>query len=208
MFYSFFQRFLRAGPSLDPDIPDRHITVRTLEINVVAPPAADAGGTEAKPEISVEPTTTEPEELTFQDMRALAWRRGSMPMIQAFDESDSDLESDDDNDNDDDTQFRVEDLAHWIGEHLSRLTTMSMMDYGGILYERIGTIEILLNGNTLRVFDLGSMLSEMAKYEQGYWAGGLNAFPASRRASFVYWKQSAEQGRRRASLPVVERAGS
>ncbi|KAF7337650.1 hypothetical protein MSAN_02238300 [Mycena sanguinolenta] len=98
------------------------------------------------------------------------------------------------------TQMRPEWLCDWIAANIQRLTEMdyTTMDYGGIFYERIGEIVVLLDGEEKAVFNLGAMLSELPKGDP--WGFTIREL---RKERFGKWKERTIKERLEAGLLVV-----
>ncbi|KAJ6520291.1 hypothetical protein C8R45DRAFT_954660, partial [Mycena sanguinolenta] len=186
MFFDLLHRFLKAGPRLSqPERVDRHITVQRLEINVLSPE-----------DLSL----LLQEEVVFQ-----AWLSARRPRLLSRHRRILDEEREDDDETKAlrRTQMRPEWLYHLIVYNIQRLTKMdyTTMDYGGIFYERIGEIAVLLDGEERTVFKLGEMLSELPKGDPwGYTIRKL------RKERFGKWKEKTIKERLEAGLPVVNSA--
>jgi len=75
--------------------------------------------------------------------------------------------------------------------------------YGMIIYERIGTIQICVNGVLNKEFDLGKMLADLRFGEQTDTFG--NIWPREERLPYFWrWKKAALRKRREAGLPVID----
>ncbi|KAF7337668.1 hypothetical protein MSAN_02240300 [Mycena sanguinolenta] len=177
MFFDLLHRFLKAGPWLSqPERVDRHITVQRLEINVSSP--ADASLLPQEAVLGSWHVARTPDRMNRQRREA--------------DEIKENLRR---------TQMRPGWLCDWIAANIRRLTEMdyTTMDYGGIFYERIGEIVVLLDGEERTVFKLGEMLSELPKGDPwGYTIREL------RKERFGKWKEKTIKERMEAGLPVVD----
>ncbi|KAJ6520290.1 hypothetical protein C8R45DRAFT_1205293 [Mycena sanguinolenta] len=143
MFFDLLHRFLKAGPRLSqPEQVDRHITIQRLEIDVLSP--------------ACDNLLPDKEALRFWH---LARRAFPLNIRRRLPISDAEMESLRG------TQMRPEWLCDWIAGNIRRLTEMDYktMEYGGIFYERIGEIAVLLDGEEKAAFKLGEMLSELPK---------------------------------------------
>ncbi|KAF7337637.1 putative carbohydrate esterase family 16 protein [Mycena sanguinolenta] len=172
MFFDLLHRFLKAGPRLSqPEEVDQHITVRKLEINVLSPP--DFGLLPPK-DVSFHTWL-----LARRPRRITATRYG-----RGVDEEQEDEKKDLHR-----TQMRPEWLCDWIAGNIRRLTAMdySTMHYGGIFYERIDEIVVLLDGEERAIFKLGQMLSELYP-----WGSAIQE-----------WKEKAIKERLETGLSVV-----
>ncbi|KAJ6520298.1 hypothetical protein C8R45DRAFT_954685 [Mycena sanguinolenta] len=179
MFFDLLHRFLKAGPRLSqPEQVDRHITVQRLEINVLSP---------ADRSLLPEPT---------KGVQRF-WNLARHPNIRRrLSRTDAEME------NLRRTQMRPEWLCDWIAENIRRLTEMDYktMDYGGIFYERIGEIVVLLDGEEKAAFKLGKMLSELPR-EADPWGFTIRE---TRKVRFGKWKERTIKERLEAGLPVVD----
>lgn len=92
-------------------------------------------------------------------------------------------------------------LAEYITRDIRRLLGMSyhFASYGGILYERIGEIVIMVDGEMYREWDLAKHLFEL-KFNDSF-----GEQPREKRlATFQKWKMDAYKSRVRFGLPVIE----
>ncbi|KAJ7269280.1 hypothetical protein B0H12DRAFT_1094994 [Mycena haematopus] len=175
MFFDLLHRFLKAGPRLSqPGVVDRHITVQRLEINVLSP---------------TDTSLLPPENALRSWHGARTPRRPSQSSEISAEVKE--LRQ---------THMRPEWLCDWIAGNIQRLTGMDFqtMDYGGIFYERIGEIAVLVDGKEKTVFKLGDMLSELPKGDP--WGFSIREL---RKERFGKWKEQTIKGRMEAGLPVV-----
>ncbi|KAJ6520319.1 hypothetical protein C8R45DRAFT_1086194 [Mycena sanguinolenta] len=174
MFFDLLHRFLKAGPKLSqPEQVDRHITIQRLEINVLSP--ADPS-------------------LLPQEGAWSSWLSARKPRGTQISEVVENLRR---------TQMRPEWLCAWIAANIQRLTGMdcTTMDYGGIFYERIGEIAVLLDGEERTVFKLGEMLSELPKGDP--WGFSIREL---RKEKFGKWKEKTIKERLEAELAISSSA--
>ncbi|KAF7337675.1 putative carbohydrate esterase family 16 protein [Mycena sanguinolenta] len=172
MFFDLLHRFLKAGPWLaQTETVDRHITIQRLEIHVLSP---------------ADPSLLPPEGV-FQ-----SWHRARTRRSTQRTERGEDLRQ---------MQMRPEWLCDWIVANIRRLTGMdyTTMEYGGIFYERIGEIAVLVDGEERTVFKLGEMLSELPKGDP--WGFSIREM---RKEWFGKWKKSTLKERMEAGLPVID----
>ncbi|PGH09911.1 hypothetical protein AJ80_07622 [Polytolypa hystricis UAMH7299] len=74
--------------------------------------------------------------------------------------------------------------------------------YGAILYERIGTIRVCLNGEVQTEFNLAKLLAQLRFHNPSTTFGHLDR--EDRIQAFWWWKRNTLEKRKRAGLPVVQ----
>ena len=96
-------------------------------------------------------------------------------------------------------------LAEFLRDEIQDLLRMSYHTarYGMIMYERIGTIRLCLDGVLKKEFDLGKRLADL-RYDSAFDTFG-NIDPREDRIPYFWkWKKKALVKRREAGLPVVD----
>ncbi|KZW01802.1 hypothetical protein EXIGLDRAFT_26995 [Exidia glandulosa HHB12029] len=97
--------------------------------------------------------------------------------------------------------------ASWLAEILdpciSRMLTMDFRSavFGGIVYERIGSVTIMVNGHLLRSHDLGKRIATLSFTDPKATHGHLTA-PDLRLPAFWEWRDAAIVARIKAGLGV------
>ena len=175
-FYSLMVRFLTFGPVGERKLgsQDRNITIRTLTLDVVTP--SDGGLMMVD---SIENCNN------WFDSRKGYHGRGYIG-LSSF-------------------SMRPEWLADFLGNNIYILLRMSYhtASYGMILYERIGTIRLCVDGVLRKEFDLCKMLADLRYDNPSYTFG--NVYPHEARLPYFWaWKKKALVKRRETGLPVVD----
>ena len=188
MFWQLFSLFLRIGPRPGPQssVPFRaskHITISNLEINVLSPPTTT----------HLLPDTPENYQL-WSRARSVSGRDLLTPEEK---QRWHDIVQ---------TPVRPEWLCTWLAGNIRRLLGMDfrIMSEGKLFYERIGSIEIMLDGKSKAVFNLGEMLSKLPKPDESdpdhHWGWLMSDL---RKDWYTSWYKSVLQERAKAGLPVV-----
>ncbi|KAL5362437.1 hypothetical protein BJX96DRAFT_177150 [Aspergillus floccosus] len=177
-FYAMLERFLIHGPLFLPnqakgEEKDRKCFMRTLTINVTACPD------EKHPLAS--------SEITYSNYwRWLCTRMMHRPLSVPFDL--------------DDVMPRPEWMASGLSTEIGALLMMDYhhLYYGGLLYEHIGAIRILVDGKVHKEFNLAERLAALRfNCEQSVFTR------EKRRRYFWRWKRTALRKRLDAGLPVI-----
>ena len=94
--------------------------------------------------------------------------------------------------------LHVESLARFLCDMIGELLNMSeyYVDCKKLLYERIGTIAVSVDGVVQKKWDLATLLVESNGPSETYYRGG--------HADFRFWRKRALEMRQKAGLPVVE----
>jgi hypothetical protein len=95
-------------------------------------------------------------------------------------------------------------VADFLKDHIQQLLQMNYdtAEYGGILYERIGTIRISVNGEQQDVFDMGEILSKLSYHDHRLTFGHI-CDHRQRLPAFWEWKNEAYKKREERGLPVT-----
>ncbi|KAK7679628.1 hypothetical protein QCA50_017340 [Cerrena zonata] len=181
-FYYLLERFLRLGPDvtrsvLDPTSPDRKFSVKTLNVNI---------------------TVGEGEVMLGEEEQG-SWRE--LQDIHHYGYADDDGETPPDFQGS--RVMRPEWLANFVIEYLHILTSMGYhtAKYGAILFERVGTIRVSVEGVLLHEIELGSVLDKLNWSNPGHTFGHLNR--DERLDAFAKWKRNTRKLRIKRNLPVV-----
>jgi hypothetical protein len=95
-------------------------------------------------------------------------------------------------------------LADFVSGFMSGLLGMGYHTarYGMIIYERIGAIEVCVDGVLKKEFDLSNRLAGLRFHTEADTFGGV--WPREERVPFFWrWKKDALRKRREAGLPVA-----
>lgn len=185
-FYSLMERFLTCGPVGKRKLQylDRNITVKFLTLNILTPPG-------------LEPVATD-------DMQTYGhWYRSRIDHYYISD----DEEDDDDAARTAGTNIPMQPalLADFLYGYICHLLGMGYHTAreGGIMYERIGTIRICVDGELKHECDLGEYLARL-RFTNALQTFG-NVYPPENRVPFFWqWKKRALEMRKEAGLSMVE----
>jgi hypothetical protein len=174
-FYSLMERFLRRGPvgEREAGSQDRNITISVLTLDFLTPQ-----------DIDMLPPQQAKYNDWFQSRVRTRRRRADADMANFI--------------------MRPEWLAAFVSDFMSGLLRMGYHTarYGMIIYERIGTIQICVDGVLKEEFELSKRLADL------YVDTDLDTFgcvwPREERVPFFWrWKSDALRKRREAGLPVI-----
>ena len=186
-FYSLMERFLTCGPVGERKLPspDRKITVKFLILNILTP-------------LGLEPVATDDLQTYGQ------WYRSRIDRYRVSDDVEDDAAG---AARAAGTNIPMQPawLANFLHGYICDLLDMGYhtASAGAIMYERIGTIRICVDGELRHEYGLGEYLARLRFTDAGQTFG--NVYPRENRLPFFWqWKKKALKMRKEAGLPIGE----
>jgi len=196
IFYNFLRHFANFGPCSfiatkeAPDSQRRHVTVQTLNLNFVndRPEAVHADDSEA-----------------HADWRERQrWGAGRRPRRRNGAEADEEPEKAD-------KAIHPRYLANGVINELRFLSRMGYhgASYGGFIFEHIGTVNVLFDGEAIDTIDYGATLAKLAatpdRGREIYTQTTFRESPGQCRVlAFWAWKKRVVKRRKELGLPVPD----